>query len=86
MNVSLNPRLENFIQEQLENGRFSNASEVVREGLRLLEEREMKIIELRREIQKGLDSGSSGPWDKEAFLSNMRAKASKKGISLDQSE
>ena len=53
MNVSLSQHFEKFVTNQLENGRYNNASEVVRAGLRLLEEQELKLIELRSEIEKG---------------------------------
>ncbi len=55
MNVSLNPHFEDFVSKQLECGRYNNASEVIRAGLRLLEERELKIQDLRREIDKGYE-------------------------------
>lgn len=53
MNVSLNAHFEEFVAKQLENGRYNNASEIVRAGLRLLEEQELKLTELRAEIEKG---------------------------------
>lgn len=53
MNVSLNTHFENFVAEQLDGGRYNNASEIVRAGLRLLEEQELKLKELRAEIEKG---------------------------------
>jgi antitoxin ParD1/3/4 len=60
-NVSLTPHLEEFIHATVSSGRYSSASEVVREALRLLEqqerERTAKLKELRRAIQEGLDSG-----------------------------
>ena len=56
---------ESFIKSQVEAGRYTSASEVLREGLRLLEEREMtrqaKLEALRGEIQKGGDSGAGVP-------------------------
>ena len=52
---------ERFIKELIESGRYSTASEVMRDGLRLIEEREerrqAKLEALRAEIQKGFDSG-----------------------------
>jgi antitoxin ParD1/3/4 len=58
---SIGEHFEGFIDELLKSGRYSTASEVMREGLRLLEEREerrkVKLEALRAEIQKGFDSG-----------------------------
>lgn len=57
--VALGAHFETFIKEQLASGRYNNASEVVREGLRLLEdkqrERQIKLEGLRAEIAKGMD-------------------------------
>lgn len=53
---------ESFIKDQIKQGRYASASEVVRDGLRALEDREkfraMKLEALRFEIQKGADSGA----------------------------
>ena len=58
---SIGKHFESFIQGLLETGRYSTASEVMREGLRMVEEREerrkAKLEALRAEIQKGFDSG-----------------------------
>lgn len=56
MNVSLTDKLEEFVSELVENGRYRSASEVVREGLRLLEIRE---AQLQSKPQKGKDSKDS---------------------------
>lgn len=71
MNVSLTPTLEEFVHHKVISGLYNSASEVVRDGLRLLEEREkineMKREELRRDIQKGfnsLDRGEGRPVEK----------------------
>lgn len=50
MNVSLTPQLENLIHEKVESGYYNNASEVVREALRLLEERDQNIAWLRTQL------------------------------------
>jgi antitoxin ParD1/3/4 len=64
MNVNLTAELENFVVEKVKSGLYNSASEVVREGLRLLKEqdelRKLKLKELRREIRKGLDSLDRG--------------------------
>lgn len=54
MSYAVGSHFEAFIRAQVTGGRFNNASEVVREGLRLLEERELKIFELRRQVQEAL--------------------------------
>jgi antitoxin ParD1/3/4 len=59
--VALSPYFETFVRRQVESGRFNNVSEVVRAGLRLLEEREAeraaKLQALREAIAVGLASG-----------------------------
>lgn len=64
MNVSLTPELETMIHNKVQSGLYNSASEVVREALRLLEEqdriKEMRLEDLRREIQKGLDEVKAG--------------------------
>jgi antitoxin ParD1/3/4 len=59
MNVSLTPELEQFVQSRVASGLFQTASEVVREGLRLLEEREQAreaaLAELRARIRRGIE-------------------------------
>ena len=65
MNVSLTTELEKWVQSKVESGLYTSASEVIREGLRLLKEqdalKEIRLAELRREIQQGIDSGESTP-------------------------
>lgn len=64
MNVSLTPELEKIVSFKVESGLYNSASEVVREGIRLLQQRdqmrEMKLEALRTEIQKGLDDLETG--------------------------
>jgi antitoxin ParD1/3/4 len=55
--VSLGDHFESFITHQIQTGRFASASEAVRAGLRLLEERETKLEVLRRALQEGEASG-----------------------------
>ena len=67
MNISLTPQLEEFVKRKVDSGLYVSASEVMREALRLLEERDrlnaMRLEELRKEIKKGLDSGEATPLD-----------------------
>ena len=62
--VALGDHFEEFIKKQLESGRFNNTSEVVRAGLRLLEDeqklREIRHRELRAAIREGMDSEEAG--------------------------
>lgn len=64
LNVSLSPELERFVVSKVESGRYQSASEVVREGLRLLEERETSrqaaLEEVRRKIAVGLEQAERG--------------------------
>lgn len=71
--VSLGPHWEAFIAGLVAGGRYGSASEVVRTGLRLLEEEERKLDRLRELIREGEESGFSEPWDYEAFKAEMRA-------------
>jgi antitoxin ParD1/3/4 len=59
MNVSLPPQVEAMIRERVHSGRYNNASEVVREALRLLEERE-RLDHLRSLVAVGLEQAQRG--------------------------
>ncbi|MBX2888606.1 MAG: type II toxin-antitoxin system ParD family antitoxin [Ferruginibacter sp.] len=54
--ISLGNYFDQFVSSQVSAGRYKNVSEVIRAGLRLLEDEESKVIALRAAIQKGLDS------------------------------
>lgn len=58
--VNLGEQLEAFITEAVKNGRYGSRSEVLREGVRLVQEREAKWARFEAEIQKGLDSADRG--------------------------
>ena len=64
MNVSLTDELERWVADRVQDGRYKSASEVVREGLRMLqakeEEHEARLQALRRDIQVGLDAAARG--------------------------
>ncbi|HEY5140522.1 MAG TPA: type II toxin-antitoxin system ParD family antitoxin [Methylococcales bacterium] len=76
MNISLTPHLENLVKTKVESGLYNSASEVMRDALRLLEERDqlraVRLEELRREIQKGIDSGDATPLDIEEIKAKGR--------------
>lgn len=61
--VALTTHFESFVREQVESGRFNNASEVVRAGLRLLEDQQRHLDALRASITAGLASGADIPAD-----------------------
>jgi len=57
MNVSIGERWENFVEQAVKAGRYGSASEVVREGLRLVEEREAKLLALRATLDASIEAG-----------------------------
>jgi len=59
MNVSVGNRWEEFVEEAVRSGRYGSASEVVREGLRLVEEREAKLVALRETIEASIVRGGA---------------------------
>ena len=59
MNVSVGERWESFVEQIVKEGRYASVSEVVREGLRLVEEREAKLRDLRRTIRSAIERGGS---------------------------
>lgn len=65
MNVSLTAELEKYVSEKVSSGLYHSASEVIREGLRLLKEqdalRELRLNELRQQIKAGINSGEPVP-------------------------
>jgi antitoxin ParD1/3/4 len=64
VNISLTPELERLVDNKVKSGRYATASEVIREGLRLLEEheqlKEQRLAELRRKIDRGLEQLDQG--------------------------
>jgi len=72
--ISIGNYFDKFIQNRISAGRFKNASEVIRAGLRLLEEEETRIIALREAIQEGIESGIAYDFNPEAHLERLKAK------------
>jgi antitoxin ParD1/3/4 len=72
--ISLGSHFESFIESTVSNGRFSNASEVIRAGLRLLEEEENRIIILRNAIRQGIESGRAVDFDPKKHLETLKSK------------
>lgn len=79
MNVSLTPKLKQFIQTQIESGKFSSAEEVVIAGIKLLEEREQiykgRFEELKKEIAIGIEAAERGEYlDGREVIEQLRQK------------
>ena len=72
--ISLGDHFADFIDAQVRGGRYGSASDVVRAGLRLLEEHEAKVQALQNALIAGEESGPPAPFDSTAFLTRMRAK------------
>ena len=75
--VSLGDHFESFIEKSVNKGRFSNASEVVRAGLRLLEEEEGRLLALKQAVQEGAKSGVAKKFDPKQHLASLKANKKK---------
>jgi antitoxin ParD1/3/4 len=76
MNVSLTRELEKLVADQVKSGRYKSASEVVREGLRLIREREEKLKAIRRNVKEGIDELDRGEGiPSEEVVAQLRKKA-----------
>ena len=69
---SLGEHFSDFIDVQISTGRFGSASDVLRAGLRLLEEREARLATLRAALVEGEDSGPSKPFNVETYIAKKR--------------
>ena len=70
--VSLGEHFVTFIETQVAQGRYGSGSDVVRAGLRLLEEQETRRSALRAALMEGEASGAATPFDFEAFIADKR--------------
>ena len=77
--VALGDHFENFVDNRVSTGRFKNASEVIRAGLRLLEEEENKIVALKKAIDEGLASGIVKNFDPKKHLAKLKSSKRKNG-------
>ena len=71
--ISLGNHFEEFVDERISTGRFKNASEVLRAGLRLLEEEEIKIVTLKKALEDGIDSGIASDFCAKNHLAILKA-------------
>lgn len=82
MNINLTPQLEEMVREKVASGLYTSASEVVREALRLMDEKDQlrlaRLSQLREDIQEGLDSGPAVVWDPDEIKRAGRAKRAAK--------
>jgi antitoxin ParD1/3/4 len=82
MNVNLTPQLEEMVRQKVASGMYSSASEVIREALRLLDSQDrmrlVKLDQLKRDIQEGLDSGPATEWNPAEAKSEGRKRRAKR--------
>lgn len=90
MNVSLTPELEQLVRQKVDSGRYLSASEVVREGLRLLEDRELlvrsyrlyqiRLAQLQKELDPAIQEADRGELlDGEAVFAELYAELDQAG-------
>jgi antitoxin ParD1/3/4 len=75
--ITLGNYFDDFVQTQVNTGRYKNVSEVIRAGLRLLENEESKATALRHAIQEGVDSGIAHDFDPKKNLRELKAARTK---------
>lgn len=71
--ISLGNYFDKFVQQSISEGRYKNVSEVIRAGLRLLEEEEQKVAALKKAIQEGVDSGIAEDFDPVQHLKSLKS-------------
>lgn len=77
--VSLGDYFENFVEHSIAEGRYKNASEVIRAGLRLLEEEDNKVLALKNAVEEGIRSGVAKGFDAQKHLSRLKSAKRKDG-------
>jgi antitoxin ParD1/3/4 len=68
--ITLGDHFDSFISDQLESGRYASTSEVIRAGLRLLEEEEAKLVNLRHLLEEG-EKSESVPYSLDALIAEL---------------
>ncbi|PSK89738.1 type II toxin-antitoxin system ParD family antitoxin [Taibaiella chishuiensis] len=77
--VSLGDYFEDFVEHSIAEGRYKNASEVIRAGLRLLEEEESKVRALKNAIDEGIKSGVAKNFNAQKHLAQLKSAKRKDG-------
>ena len=72
--VSLGNYFKDFVEDKINQGRYKDASEVIRAGLRLLEDEEKKIMLLKKDIQTGIDSGIAKKFNAKKHFQDLKAR------------
>ena len=80
MNVSMGDRWQGFVERVVRDGRYGSASEVVREGLRLVEEREARLLALRATLDASIAQGGEVTDDLDATIAAKSAKLTSEGL------
>jgi antitoxin ParD1/3/4 len=81
MNVSVGSRWESFVEEAVRSGRYGSASEVVREGLRLVEEREARLRALRATLEASIAAGGEvGDAELDEALEQTDTRLAREGV------
>jgi len=75
--VALGNHFEEFAKQRIEEGRYKNISEIIRAGLRLLEDEEQKYITLKNAIKEGIESGVATNFDPDKHLELLKNKRQK---------
>ena len=74
MNVSLPDQMKDWVEKQSETGRYANSSDYVRDLIRRDQERAQALAELQQVVDEAIASGPPQPFEREAFLTDMRAR------------
>lgn len=77
--ISLGNYFDDFVKAQISTGRYKNVSEVIRAGLRLLENEESKAVALKNAIEEGVNSGIATDFDPDKHLLELKSGRNKNG-------